>query len=144
MFPANTVNDSIYLGPSGGLLREVMDAHGGFSVWHEAASVRAVMSTGGFLFLMRTTRDAFRRTEVLVDLRSPRTELKEFPRPGCTGFFESNRVWIEDADSKALAERKNVALSNTRLDPRPRCGARARMNARQARDRAGARMREPH
>ena len=85
-----------YYEPPGGLLREVMDAHGGVSTWHGAETVRVVMSTGGFLFLMRTTRDAFRRTEVVVHLRSPRTVLKEFPRAGCTGFFEPDRVWIQD------------------------------------------------
>ncbi|MGB8221379.1 MAG: hypothetical protein WCF10_02275, partial [Polyangiales bacterium] len=65
------------------------------------------MSTGGVLFLMRTTRSVFRHTEVLVDLRSPRTELKEFPRAGRTGFFEPTRVCIEDRDGQVLAERDN-------------------------------------
>lgn len=94
-----------YVEPSSELLREVMNAHGGFSAWHEAKTVRAVMSTGGVLFLMRTTRDAFRHTEVVVDLRSPRTEIRDFPRGGQTGFFEPNRAWIEDRDGKVLAER---------------------------------------
>jgi len=96
-----------YLEPSGGLLRGVMDAHGGFSAWNHANTVRAVMSTGGALFLMRTTRDAFRQTEVIVDLRSPRTEIRDFPRGGLTGFFEPNRTWIEDRDGKVLAQRNN-------------------------------------
>lgn len=84
-----------------------MNAHGGFAAWHGATTARAVMSTGGVLFLMRTTRDVFRQTEVVVDLRSPRAELKEFPRAGCTGFFEPNRTWIQDRHAKVLAERKN-------------------------------------
>lgn len=96
-----------YVEPRSGLLREVMDTHGGFSAWHEAKTVRAVMSTGGVLFLMRTTRDAFHHTEVVVDLRSPRTEIRDFPRGGQTGFFEPNRAWIEDRNGKMLAERRN-------------------------------------
>lgn len=96
-----------YVEPSSGLLREVMNAHGGFSAWNEAKTVRAVMSTGGVLFLMRTTRDAFRQTEVVVDLRSPRTEIRDFPRGGQTGFFEPTRAWIEDRDGKVLAERQD-------------------------------------
>ena len=100
-----------YLEPRGGLLREVMDAHGGFAAWHGAKTVHAVMSTGGLLFLMRTTRDAFRRTEVVVQLRSPRTELKDFPRGGCTGFFEPGRAWIEGRDGKIVAERVNPRAS---------------------------------
>lgn len=96
-----------YVEPSSGLLREVMNAHGGFSAWHEAETVRAVMSTGGVLFLMRTTRDAFHQTEVVVHLRSPRTEIRDFPRGGQTGFFEPTRVWIEGGDGKVLAERQN-------------------------------------
>lgn len=101
----------IYLEPSRGLLREVMNAHGGFAAWQRATTVRAVMSTGGVLFLMRTTRDVFRHTEVVVDLRSPHAELKEFPRAGCTGIFEPNRAWIEGQDGKVLAERDNPRAS---------------------------------
>ena len=96
-----------YLEPYGGLVREVMNAHGGFSLWHGATTARAVMSTGGVLFAIRPTRDVFRDTEVVVELRSPRARLKEFPRAGCTGFLEPSRAWIEDQDGKVLAERDN-------------------------------------
>jgi len=105
------MSDGDYVEPSDGLLREVMEAHGGFAPWHRAKSVRAVMSTGGVLFLMRTTRDAFRQTEVVVDLRSPRTEIRDFPRAGQTGFFEPSRVRIEDHDGKVLAERHSPRAS---------------------------------
>jgi hypothetical protein len=84
-----------------------MDAHGGFSAWHSAAAVRAIMSTGGALFLMRTTRDAFRQTEVLVNLHLPRVELRNFPRKGQTGFFSPERVWIRDRSGERIAERTN-------------------------------------
>jgi len=103
--------DGAYLEPAGGLLREVMDAHGGFAAWHGARAVRAVMSTGGALFLMRTTRDLFRQTEVVVDLRSPRTEIRGFPHARQTGRFEPNRVWIEDRDGEVLAERHDPRAS---------------------------------
>ena len=73
------------------------------------------MSTGGALFLMRTTRDAFRQTEVIVDLRSPRTEIRDFPRGGLTGFFEPNRTWIEDRDGRVLAERNDPRASFRRV-----------------------------
>lgn len=106
-----TVANGNYVDPSSGLLQEVMNAHGGFSAWHEAETVRAVMSTGGVLFLMRTTRDAFHHTEVVVDLRSPRTEIRDFPRGGQTGFFELDRAWIEDRNGKILAERRNPRAS---------------------------------
>ena len=103
--------DADYLEPLGGLLREVMDAHGGFSAWHGAKAVRAVMSTGGLLFLMRTTRDAFHQTEVVVDLHSPRTEIRDFPRGGQNAFFTPRRVWIEDRDGRVLAERHDPRAS---------------------------------
>lgn len=99
------MSDVSYVEPSAGLLREVMDAHGGFAAWHRAKYVRAVMSTGGALFLARTTRDAFRQTEVVIDLRAPRVEIRSFPRTGQTGFFESHRVWIEGRDANVIAER---------------------------------------
>jgi len=103
--------DADYLEPTGGLLREVMDAHGGFAVWDRAKAVRTVMSTGGVLFLMRTTRDAFHQTEVVVDLHSPRTEIRDFPRGGQTSFFTPRRVWIEDRDGRVLAERYDPRAS---------------------------------
>lgn len=96
-----------YVEPSDGLLREVMDAHGGFATWHQAQAVRAVMSTGGLLFVMRTTQDAFRRTEVIVDLSAPRAEIRDFPRFGQTSFFEPARVWIQDDDRRLVAERRD-------------------------------------
>lgn len=98
---------STYVEPSGGLLREVMEAHGGFSAWHRAVAVRAVMSTGGALFWMRTNRDAFRQTEVLVNLHAPRAEIRNFPRSGQTGFFSPGRAWIVDRAGDRVAERKN-------------------------------------
>jgi hypothetical protein len=100
-----------YVEPSDGLLRDVMMAHGGFAAWNDARTVRAVMSTGGALFVMRTTRDAFRRTEVVMDLQSPRTEIRDFPRRGSTGFFEPARVWIEDRDGEVVSERSNPRTS---------------------------------
>ena len=99
--------DADYLEPSRGLLREVMDAHGGFAAWDGAKAVRTVMSTGGVLFLMRTTRDAFHQTEVVVDLHAPRTEIRDFPRGGQTSFFTPRHVWIEDRGGQMLAERRN-------------------------------------
>jgi hypothetical protein len=99
------VSDGSYVEPTSGLLREVIDAHGGFAAWHQAHRVRAILSTGGLLFPMRTTRDVFRQTEVVVDLRSPCSELQSFPGPGETGFFEGDRVWIADRSGKAIAER---------------------------------------
>ena len=105
------MNHGNYVEPQSGLLREVMDAHGGFAAWHAAEAVRAVMSTGGLLFVMRTTRDAFHRTEVVVRLRSPRAVLKEFPRAGLTAFFEPTRTWIEDRHGGVLAERLNPRAS---------------------------------
>jgi hypothetical protein len=104
-----------YLEPAGGLLREVMDAHGGFAAWNGAKAVRTVMSTGGALFLMRTTRDAFHQTEVIVDLHSPRTEIRDFPRGGQTGFFTPSRVWIEDRDGRVLAERDEPRASFSKM-----------------------------
>ena len=109
------MSDGNYLEPSDALLREVMEAHGGFAAWHGAKSVRVVMSTGGVLFSMRTTRDAFRQTEVVVHLRSPRTEIRNFPRGGQTGHFEPNRVWIEDRGGRVLAERDNPRASFRRI-----------------------------
>ena len=91
--------------PTAGLLREVMEAHGGFSTWHRARSVRAVMSTGGALFAMRTTSTAFRRTEVIAGLDTPRTEILDFPRTGFKGFFEPDRTWITDDDGRLIRER---------------------------------------
>jgi hypothetical protein len=99
------VRNGSYVEPASGLLREVIDAHGGFAPWHRAHRVRAVLSTGGLLFPMRTTRDVFRQTEVVVDLRSPRSELHSFPNRGETGFFEGDRVWIADGAGKVIAER---------------------------------------
>ncbi len=96
-----------YVEPSGGLLAEVMEAYGGFSAWHTAKAVRAIMSTGGALFWMRTNRDAFRQTEVLANLHAPRTEIRSFPRPGQTSFFSPERVWIVDRAGERIAERKN-------------------------------------
>lgn len=100
-----------YVEPSYGVLRDVMMAHGGFTAWNRAGAVRAVISTGGALFLMRTTRDAFRQTEVVMDLRRPRTEIRDFPQKGRTGFFEPTRVWIEDRDGKVVAQRTNPRSS---------------------------------
>jgi len=100
-----------YREPPGGLLREVMDAHGGFAAWDRAKAVRTVMSTGGVLFLMRTTRDAFHQTEVLVDLHAPRTEIHDFPRGGQKALFTPRRVWIEDRDGQVLAERYDPRAS---------------------------------
>ncbi len=96
-----------YVEPPGGLLREVMDAHGGFNAWHTAAAVRAVMSTGGALFWMRTTRDAFRQTEVLVNLHEPRVEIRSFPNARQTSFFAPERVWIVDRSGTPIADRKH-------------------------------------
>ena len=109
------MSDADYLEPSRGLLREVMDAHGGFAAWDGARAVRAVMSTGGVLFMMRTTRDAFHQTEVVVDLHSPRTEIRDFPRGGQTGFFTPTRVWIGDRDGQVIAERRNPRASFHRI-----------------------------
>ena len=104
-----------YLEPAGGLLREVMDAHGGFAAWNGAKAVRTVISTGGALFLMRTTRNAFHQTEVIVDLHSPRTEIRDFPRGGQTGFFTPSRAWIEDRDGRVLAERDEPRASFSKM-----------------------------
>jgi hypothetical protein len=103
--------DADYLEPNPGLLREVMDAHGGFAAWDGAKAVRAVMSTGGVLFLMRTTRDAFHQTEVVVDLHSPHTEIRDFPRGGQNAFFTPKRVWIEDRDGQVVTERHDPRAS---------------------------------
>jgi len=100
-----------YVEPPAGLLREVMDAHGGFAAWDGAKAVRTVMSTGGVLFLMRTTRDAFHQTEVVVDLKSPRAEIRDFPGGGRNAFFTPGRVWIEDRDGQVLAERHDPRVS---------------------------------
>jgi hypothetical protein len=103
--------DADYVEPPAGLLREVMDAHGGFAVWDGARTVRTVMSTGGVLFLMRTTRDAFHQTEVIVDLRRPYAEIRDFPGGGQSSFFTPSRVWIEDRDGRVRAERHEPRAS---------------------------------
>ncbi len=99
----STLNES-----SPALLHEVMQAHGGFALWNEAKRVRAVMSTGGALFLMRTTRGVFRRTEVLADLHRPYVELRDFPRPGMHGVFDGDLVTISDASGAVIAKRENA------------------------------------
>lgn len=103
----NAVPSTIYVEPHIGLLREVMDAHGGFAAWDGATRIRAIMSTGGLLFPMRTTRTAFHQTEVVADLHAPHTELHDFPRQGQTSFFAPDRVRIEDKGGNTIAQREN-------------------------------------
>jgi len=92
--------------PDTGLLAEVMDAHGGFALWKRANHVRAVMSTGGLLFRMRTTA-SFSRTELIVHVHTPKVEMRDFPKKGHTGHFETNRVWITNEGGEVVDDRMN-------------------------------------
>lgn len=90
--------------PQGGLLREVLEAHGGFERWDTAQTVRLRMTSGGWAFRMRFCPYVLKDAEVKVFLKDQRVEIRPYPKPGQMGLYEKGVVKILGEDGQVVAE----------------------------------------
>jgi hypothetical protein len=102
------------LGPSG-LLRDVIDAHGGEAVWNSIDALDAVISASGFLFTAKR-RPVLDHVRMRACVREPRFTFLDFPREGFTGELMGNEeVSIMDPEGKVVARRENPRASFRRI-----------------------------
>jgi hypothetical protein len=90
---------------AGGLIREIVDAHGGQDLWCGLEAVEAVISARGFLFAVKR-RPPLVRVRMLAATREPHFTFFDYPQPGQTAELMGTReVRISDAAGRVIAQR---------------------------------------
>ena len=92
------------------LLATVIEAHGGLDRWAQTPRLVARMSIGGPIWGGKGWPDALTDETVEVDTTRERTVFDPFLNPGQRLVFDgdSERLQIQDADAKTLAERDDA------------------------------------
>lgn len=91
----------------GGLLDQVLAAHGGVDRWHAVETLRARVRFGGLAFRLRLVEQESVERWIEIDVRKPHTILHDYPEPGQRGIFTPSRVWIEAPDGTVLRSLDN-------------------------------------
>lgn len=93
------------------LLQQVLDAHGGLDRWNRLERVSADLEVGGVLWALKGQSAFAGASRVTVDLHRQRTSHAPFLAAGQRSTMEADRVSIETADGRTLAERDDPRAS---------------------------------
>ena len=88
-----------------GLLREVLDAHGGIDRWKRYGKVSATIVSGGDLFDAKGLKPDMTPRKVSTATKVERMIATPFGKPGWKMTFVPDRVVIEDGNGAVVAER---------------------------------------
>ncbi len=91
----------------GGLLDQVLVAHGGSDRWRTVDSLRARVRFGGAAFKLRLAEPQPADRWIEISVREPRSILHDYPETGQRGVFTPAKVWIEAADGTVLRSLEN-------------------------------------
>ena len=86
------------------LLDQCLAAHGGLDRWRQFEAIDVDVTTGGLAFAAHVQPSL--RTTARVATREPLVALSPYRR-WPRGVFQRDRVFIEDASGRVMAERKN-------------------------------------
>jgi len=89
------------------LLGQVLAAHGGVERWRAHDRLRLRVRFGGLAFKLRLAEPPPTERWIELDLRAPRVTFHDFPKPGHTGHFTADKIWITDEGGRTVAERSN-------------------------------------
>jgi hypothetical protein len=100
------------------LLSDAIEAHGGLDRWKACHGLTATIVAGGALWALKgIDQDQDPRT-VRIDLHRQQASVEPFGRAGQRANFTPDRIAIEAADGRIVAERKNPRTSFARHDMR--------------------------
>jgi len=91
---------------TGGLLEQVVEAHGGRSRWQTVESIEASLSSGGFAFASRLQPFALLGLKIRVNPHGCQVVLEGFCRDDCRGIWTPNHVQIRNANDVLVCERQ--------------------------------------
>jgi hypothetical protein len=87
------------------IIKDVIDAHGGFALWDSLIALEAEISAWGLLFTMKR-QPVLNRIRVRASTREPRFAFFDFPQQGKTSEMIGNdEVRIVDSDARVVARR---------------------------------------
>lgn len=92
------------------LLDEVIRAHGGRARWQEVDAIEAGFSSGGLAFTLHGQPTRLRRLQVTVHPHARRVAFRDYCRPGWSGVWTPEHVWVEDAERGRVRERRAPRL----------------------------------
>jgi hypothetical protein len=90
------------------LLDRVVSAHGGLDRWRRLHRLTFRIAIGGALLAVKGRSPRRRSLDVDVDPHRVHAVLRPYPRAGCRGVFEPDRVTIESEAGDVVAERPVV------------------------------------
>jgi len=88
-----------------GLVKRILQAHGGESAWRSVDRIFANCSLGGVDFVARLQPAPLRDVDVAVSPKTPEVVIAPFGGLHDTGHFTGQRVWIEDESGNLVGER---------------------------------------
>ena len=87
--------------------QKAIDYYGGAQLWQRSKYVEAVVSVTGLAFVLKR-RPFFDRVKIVMEIGRPFSRLTPIGKDkNITGVFETNKVWLEDADGRVLMERQD-------------------------------------
>src|SRR6266566_4178265 len=93
------------------LLTRALDAHGGLARWREIEAFQLKVSIGGGLWRLKGLPDGLRDVTLRIQAHRPIVTITPFGGEARTGYFTSDRVWIEDANGGVVEERATPRAS---------------------------------
>src|SRR6185503_11571182 len=93
------------------LLRNVLEAHGGFARWNKFNTVRVQIVAGGSLRPLKGLLQDPERRQMTVALREEYASVTPFGQPNWRTNFLPERLAIETLDGEVVQERKNPRAS---------------------------------
>jgi hypothetical protein len=88
------------------LLERVLEAHGGEQRWRSVKEIRAKAQSGGFALTTKGQGKTLADYVVRIDPTRPFAAFRPFGGHS-VGFFEPDRVWIENDDGQLAEERRD-------------------------------------
>lgn len=87
------------------ILQQIIDAHGGLSLWNSIDAIEADISARGFLFTVKQ-RPVLNHIKVTAKAHEPHFLFHDFPSPGLTGELIGNdEVRVIGSDGKIVERR---------------------------------------
>ena len=93
--------------PTGSLLAEIIEAHGGRERWLSSTELSVQVSAGGLAIASKLQRTGLRDLEARVSTDRPRLVFTPYPRTGYRGVFDQGEVRIETDQGGVIGERSD-------------------------------------
>lgn len=90
------------------LLNDILEAHGGYERWKQVKAIHAQLKMGGNILLFKCKNPKPKSLQVTIEPHRIFARLHPFPKPGHTGIYKGEHVYIEDEHGQIISERKKA------------------------------------